>query len=190
MPHGEEEACGNGLPTTMDGLLDDTPDGPVNMIGSDDEADFVVRKVLFLQKEKARLMEIASRQIQQIEMKRKGIADEYDNKIEWQKSRLETFFEDKPKAVTKTQQSYRLFSGKLIRKARQPEFVRDEKTIITWLVDHNMTEYAVAEWHVKWDSFKRRLSVQGEGAIDAETGEVVDGIRVFERPPEFVIREE
>jgi phage host-nuclease inhibitor protein Gam len=169
----------------------DMPDSESGMppIETDTEADKAVRDILRLGKEKARLLAIADEEIAELTMRRDAIAGEFDGKADWHKRRLESYFNTRERRATKTMESYRLLSGTLIRKQRQPELVRDEAAVLRWLMDRNLTEYAVADWRVKWDALKKRLAFSSTDAYVKDSGEKVDGIRVVPRPDEFIVKE-
>lgn len=106
--------------------------------------------------------------------------------IENEKARLRNYFEMVPHNKTKTQESYALPHGKLIMKAQQPEFERDDDQVIGWL-EQGGRGFVKVKKSVDWAELKRTLKFKDGTAIDKETGEVVPGIRVIEREPIFTI---
>jgi phage host-nuclease inhibitor protein Gam len=177
---------------TMEELLTSLPEAPAPAeILTDGEADAAIRAIMKLEAEKTRILRIADDEISAMKQRRDSVADEFDRKADWHRKRLETYFDtDIPKTTTKTQESYRLFSGRLIRKARQPEYIRDETAILRWLVANELGDFAVADWRVKWDALKKAVIPEGESAIYQPTGEVIDGIKVVARPPVFEVKED
>lgn len=87
---------------------------------------------------------------------------------------------------TKTTESYSLPSGKLVMKAQQPEFKRDDSKVIEWLKGHDGADYVRIEEKLDWAGLKARSAVIG-GKLFDENGEEIAGIEVIEREPKFVV---
>lgn len=97
---------------------------------------------------------------------------------------LESYFATVPHKTTKTQESYTLPGGKLIRKAQAPAYIRNDAQLLPWAKEnalHKVTEVP------DWASIKKRVTVNGTTAVDTETGEIIPGITVEQRPPVFQV---
>ena len=96
---------------------------------------------------------------------------------------------------TKTQESYSLPSGKLILKKQNPEFKRDDKTVIAWLKANGCGQFVKTKEELAWSELKDASEVvSGKivcGEKITEDGEIipliVDGVEVVNREEKFVV---
>ena len=116
----------------------------------------------------------------------KKITESSQRIIENNTARLEQYFEDVPHKVTKTQESYPLPSGKLVRKHQEPEFVRNEEDLLSWLHENNGERYVKIKESVDWAGLKKTLIIMGETVAD-ENGEIIPCIKACERPDVFKV---
>lgn len=156
-------------------------------IDNDVTADLMLREVVKNNQERDRLMKLADDMIEQYQAQKTAIAAEFERKNEWNLMALRTYFNKVEKHVTKTQASYRLLSGRLVQKKRQPEFDWAEADLLGW-AQANAPEF-VQERTTKrldWAGLKKSITHNGDQAIYTETGEVLP-ITVRERPDEFIV---
>lgn len=99
---------------------------------------------------------------------------------------LADYFSTVPHKKTKTTESYVLPGGKLILKTQNPEFKRDDKTVIEWLKANQYNNFVKVKEELDWAGLKGATAVIG-GKIATEDGEFVPGIEVIEREPKFVV---
>jgi phage host-nuclease inhibitor protein Gam len=127
-----------------------------------------------------------------------------DKWIEWYKTKIEEikaqtdfdtlnlermlaeYFASVPHKVTKTQESYKLPGGKLVMKLQNPEYKRDEKTVIEWAKKNGLTQFVKVEESLAWSELKEATAVF-EGHIVTEDGEIVPGVEVVNREAKFVV---
>lgn len=102
------------------------------------------------------------------------------------KELLSAYFAQVPHKVTKTAESYKLPNGTLRLKQQQPEYARDEPTIIEW-ARQNAPELVEDVPKLKWADLKKLGRADGEQLIIPETGEVVPGVKIVERGRMFVV---
>lgn len=104
---------------------------------------------------------------------------------------LSEYFDTVPHKETKTQQSYSLPSGKLVRKQQQPQFTTDDAALVPWLKSNAMTELIKVKESADWAALKKLVTVtpDGESVMD-ENGEVVPGVVVTQRPDVFKVEME
>ena len=110
--------------------------------------------------------------------------------IERRDSKLLEYFETldkKDMKKTKTMLKYRLPSGELVKKFRAPEFKRDNDKLTLWLENNGMKEYIEVKKQAKWGELKKKTKVVGNVVVLEETGEIVEGVEVIERPAEFKV---
>jgi Bacteriophage Mu Gam like protein. len=159
-------------------------------IHDDAYADWTINKIKTLQAELERKKMFVEN--------KKAILDEWyekekkaiDNDIAFYTSRLQQYFDSlDPKLLTKskTQVSYSLPSGKLVKKFEKPEFKRDDEILLTW-IEQNAPNYIKIKKDINWAEFKKKLTVDKGKIILTDTGEVVEGIGIENKPAEFEIK--
>jgi phage host-nuclease inhibitor protein Gam len=99
---------------------------------------------------------------------------------------LSDYFATVKHRKTKTTEVYDLPEGKLVLKVQNPEFKRDDKTVIDWLKKNNMTNFVKTKEELAWSDLKGATDIF-EGRIVTEDGEIVPGIEVVEREPKFIV---
>lgn len=114
------------------------------------------------------------------------IADASQRIIDNNTARLEAYFDTLPHKKTKTQESYPLPSGKLVRKHQDTEFIRNDEELLSWLHDNNGEKFIKTKESVDWAGMKKTLSVLGETVVD-ENGEIIPCIKATERPDVFKV---
>jgi hypothetical protein len=99
---------------------------------------------------------------------------------------LAEYFATVPHKKTKTQESYSLPGGKLVMKRQNPEYKRDDKTVIEWAKTNGQAQYVKVTESLDWAGLKSATGVFN-GQIVTEDGEVVPGVEVIERPEKFIV---
>ena len=100
---------------------------------------------------------------------------------------LSDYFQTVPHHKTKTQESYSLPGGfKLILKAQNPEYKRDDKKVIEWLEKNSGGQFVKTEKKLDWDGLKKKTAALG-GKVFTEDGEEIPGIDVIDREPKFTV---
>lgn len=100
---------------------------------------------------------------------------------------LADYFDTVPHKATKTQESYSLPSCKLVLKAQQPEFNRDEAVLCDYLDKKGRDDLVRITRRADWAALKKTLKVMEDGTCVDADGEVVEGVQAFSRQPEFKI---
>lgn len=99
---------------------------------------------------------------------------------------LAEYFQTVPHKKAKTQESYSLPGGKLVMKTQNPEYKRDDKTVIEWLKKNKLTKFVKVKEELNWSDLKDATAAF-EGHIVTEDGEIVPGVEVVEREAKFVV---
>ena len=99
---------------------------------------------------------------------------------------LAEYFATVPHKKAETQESYPLKGGKLILKTQNPEYKRDDKTVIDWLKQNNMTNFVKVKEELDWAGLKGSTAVL-DGNLVTEDGEIVPGVEVVEREAKFMV---
>lgn len=116
------------------------------------------------------------------------VKDEANKAIEYFTAKLEEYFDTVPRKATKTQESYSLPTGKLIRKKQQPEYERDDNKLVPWLKQNFMGQLVKVKEFADWASLKTLVHVTPDGAnVATDDGEIVPGVTVTPRPDVFKV---
>ena len=116
----------------------------------------------------------------------KKITEASQRIIDSNTARLEAYFDTLPHKKTKTQESYPLPSGKLVRKHQDTDYIRDDAEVLSWLHENNGQKYIKTKESLDWSGLKNTLSILGETVVD-ENGEIIPCIKAVERPDVFKI---
>lgn len=181
----------------MENLMMDILDEVLNLqeveeegwkIKNDEQADW------WIEVKEAELVEIRRLKMQ-LENKIAFYKEKLDNVekeekqiIEHRDFKLAEYFEtldEKDMKKTTTMLKYRLPSGELVKKFLGPQFKRDNEILARWLEDNGMNEYIEVKKQAKWGELKKATEVVGGQVVYVDTGEVVEGVEVVERAPEF-----
>lgn len=150
------------------------------VIDDDIKADWAVRKIATARAERDRLIDHFARQIEKAN-------EECANTENAMTALLYEYLDTVPSKQTKTQRSYKLPSGTIRLKTQQPDYQRDAATLAKWLVDNGHSQYVKEVPTPMWAELKPLTSAVGETAVIADTGEVIEGIKVVARPPKFEV---
>ncbi|MFU0783739.1 MAG: host-nuclease inhibitor Gam family protein [Thermoanaerobacterium thermosaccharolyticum] len=161
-----------------------------NGIHDDAYADWTINKIKTLQAELERKKMFVEN--------KKAMLDEWyekekkaiDNNIAFYMSRLQQYFDSLDLSLLtkgKTQLSYSLPSGKLVKKFEKPEFRRNDEALLPW-IEKNAPEYIKIKKDVDWAELKKKLTVDKGKIILSDTGEIVEGITIENKPAEFEVK--
>ena len=99
---------------------------------------------------------------------------------------LSDYFATVKHRKTKTSEIYDLPEGKLVMKVQNPEFKRDDKTVIEWLKNHDGGEFIKVKEELAWADLKAKTAALN-GKLFSEDGEEIPGVEVINRPEKFVV---
>lgn len=169
----------------FDYALDMEPEG--YEITNDVQAEMALRDVLEQNATRDRLLKAADEMISKYQAQKRALVEEFERKNAWNTMALQNYFAKVDKHTTKTQQSYRLLSGRLLMKRQHPEYEWNEADLLGWAQD-NAPEYIkeVTKTSIDWAGLKKAITQNGDQAIYTETGEVLP-VTVRARPDVFVI---
>ena len=116
---------------------------------------------------------------------------EADESVAYFTAKLEEYFANVPHKATKTQESYSLPGGKLIRKKQQPKFETDDDALVPWLEGNGMGQLVKVKKSADWAALKKVCSVTPDGEhVATGEGEVIPGVTVTQRPDVFKVEME
>ena len=154
-------------------------------IDTDQCAEQTLKSIAKLQREYERMQTVCEQQISYY----KTHMQWYERSYQYERSRLESmlanYFEQVEPKETKTQATYKLPSGKLIKKFEKPQIVPDKDKLKKVLLG---TEFVELEPQLKWNEYKKTLSiVESSGVVVNSYGEIVEGVSVEIKPAEFKV---
>ena len=149
------------------------------VIDTDDKAAWALRKIKEARKDRDEWVAWYKTQIEKI-------TEQTDMNTASLEAMLAAYFDTVPHKKTKTQESYPLKDGKLVLKLQNPEYKRDDKTVIEWLKTNGHEQFVKTKEELDWAGLKG-VTAAFEGQIVTEDGEIIPGIEVVEREPKFVV---
>lgn len=160
-------------------------------ITNDDEAEWIIDKCNEELIESARFKLSLENKIKVLQEKMQKAEDEEKSVIEKRNSYLVEYFEsidDKFKKKTKTMEKYRLPSGEIVKKYPSPEYKRDSNKLLDW-IKSNKLDYVEVKESPKWSELKKVTTVMSGQVVFNDTGEIVEGVELIERPPVIEFKE-
>lgn len=157
-------------------------------ITNDSAADWAVEKIKAEKDELDRIESIAQEKIERINEMLEIERQKYQNKTGFLKSKLAEYFETVERKSTKTQESYQLLSGKLVKKLGGFKPSYEDTELLNYLKNDGLTDYIEVTEKPAWGEYKKRLVLTETGAIDTETGETIDVIKVERQLDTFDVK--
>ena len=156
-------------------------------IEDDQQANWAVKQILKDRADTDRLIALADAEIRVLQDQRKSLINRQESREGYLKALLMGYFERvEPSTATKTQTTYKLLAGKLVKKRQQPEYQRDETALVSWAKD-NAPAFVQVKESVVWGELKKATETQGDKVIYKDTGEVVPGVVAVKRPDVFEV---
>lgn len=156
---------------------------------SDSKAEWCMKKIREARADRDRMVEWYKNAIETI--KRQTDANTFSLE-----QKLREYFMTVPHRNTKTEESYTFPGGKLMFKKQEPEYKRDEDTVIAWLKESGNEQFVKVKEELDWSALKAACGTVNGQLIAGETvnedGEIVQvvvpGVEVVEREPKFVVK--
>lgn len=167
---------------------DENAPKPEFTIDNDKLAEWALKKIREEKEEFERIKALAEEVIAEANFKIEQAKKRYEANSSFLTSKLAEYFERVPKKATKTQETYRLLSGTLVRRFATVKPTPDKEKLAQWLKTNGYTDYIKTIEEPKWGEFKKLLNTEGNIPIIKDTGEIVEGVALVENPPEFKIR--
>jgi len=157
------------------------------VVDSDQKAEWALRKIREHRADASRMAMVCDAEIERYGQIKKDAAEKCERNCSYLESLLYDYFATVPHKATKTQELYKLPTGVLKKKIREPEYVRADAEILAWLNEQGMKDYVEVKPSLKWAELKKVITANGEAAVYPETGEIVPGVKIVERDPVFVV---
>lgn len=156
-------------------------------IENDSQADWALDMIRERQAEYRRFEMVVNDKITQLQEVLKIEKENMQYNVGFFQSKLAQYFEAVPKKKTKTQETYKLPSGRLVKKFKNPKIVRDDEKLVEWLERSGMTDLVKIKKSADWATLKKETEVVGERVVSKHTGEVIEGVTAIEQAPEFKV---
>lgn len=160
-------------------------------IADDSTAEWAIRKIKEDEAERDRLVKLANEEIIQMQNRIKDIMAEYDAKTSFLKAKLYGYMAVCETRKTDTQESYKLLSGKLVKKYASASITKPTDANMDACIAYaatNYPEFVRTTKSIDWTGFKKMFKLDGDTVINPTTGEVIDFIPVTEIEEKFEIK--
>lgn len=152
------------------------------VIDNDVKAEWALRRIRERAAERDRILETSWEIIESYKAVIQTESDRAAEEIAGLEGMLLQYFATVEHAATKTQETYRLPTGKLKMKLAFERMVPDDETLITAFPD-----FTERKPSLKWGELKKRLTLAEGKVIDTKTGEIVQGVSLETVPPKFIV---
>lgn len=157
-------------------------------ITDDSTAEWALKKIIEAKKERQRLLDLVDAEKQNLDIKKEQINKRYETDTGFLLSKLNTYLDTVDRKKTKTQETYQLLSGKLVRKFAKQKLVPDKEALLEWC-KQNAPEYVKHTEEAMWGEVKGKFSIIDGAVICSDTGELVSCVGVEETPTTFDVTE-
>ncbi|WFD11995.1 host-nuclease inhibitor Gam family protein [Tepidibacter hydrothermalis] len=163
-------------------------------IENDNVADWALDKIRESREEYKRFEDVAVAKIEQIKIAMDQEKKKMEVETSFFESKLREYFETVKTKSTKTQATYSLPAGKLVKKLDKEDFKVDREKVIEFIKENKeeYQEFVKTETLEKldWAKFKKNLTIDNGNIIDKSTGEVLEleGLTLEVKPGKFEIK--
>lgn len=161
---------------------------------NDMKAEWCLNKIRKIRAEQKRESEELDRQMQFYQDQKEMLAHKADEDVAFFEGILRGYFNSRVEEgfvkETKTKVSYKLPTGNLVMKHREPEFeYKKEQDKAVAFLEHDEfgKMFVKTKKEVNWKDLKPFTEISGDSVVIKETGEVIPGITVTEREDEFEV---
>ena len=156
-------------------------------ISDEATADWAIRQIKAERARRDIYINAAKEHIASLNDKITHMQEQCDKKTAFLLSRLNDNLDVLPVKKTKTQVSFDLPSGKLVRKNSYQSFERDDAKLMEY-VHCSSPELIKIKEEIDWSSLKKDLDIVNGIVVRKSTGEVVTGVSVIEKPETFDVK--
>jgi len=160
------------------------------VIDNDGKAEWALKRIKEAEDEHERLIALVEQERAALDEKKARFDAALERDTAFLKDALDGYMRTVKCKESKTQESYQLLSGKLIRKKAGVDFSVDSDALTGWLRESGREDLLAVTVKPMWGEIKKRLTADPESGavVIAETGEVVEGVTAVEKPETFSIK--
>lgn len=173
----------------LQGTIEDLIYGKDFKIESDEQAEKFIKKEKSRRANIQRLIDLCDTETARISERRQTLVAELEQDS-FYKTQLMIYLENAPQEFvkeTKTQKSYKLLSGTIVKKKGGLQAVRDSASLLNWAKSTDPALVRVKE-EADWAKIKKDVELTEDGAIYKPTGEFVEGVTTEMKPDTFDIK--
>lgn len=153
------------------------------------EADWAMRKIRQLSREKEENKEMAEEQIAEIESWLDSENNKLEDNIEFFKSLLFEFLYQQRKEKDEEIKTINLPSGSVKARKQRNKWNYDSKKLVDGVKEAGLDDVVEVKEKVNKRELKDKSKVLDNGVvINEETGEIIEGVRVEERGEKFSVK--
>lgn len=159
-------------------------------IDNDSKAEWALSKIKEAEEERDRLLALIAAKRDELEAAEDKVEDDYLRDTEWLRYQLQMYMGTVKCKSTKTQDTYQLLSGKLVRKHAGTEFAVDRPKLVEWLLANDRKDLVKVSMTPVWADVKKQISGDPETGVCvfADTGEQIDGVTAVQTEETFNIK--
>lgn len=157
------------------------------VIDNDSKAEWALKKIKEAQDEHDRLIALADEEEEHLKVKRAKIDSKLETDTSYLKYLLSKYIDTVTCKETKTQKSYQLLTGKVVRKYGGIDYKRDEEKLLAWTSLYK-PEFVKVKSSVDWAGLKKELTALDSGEVVTAEGEVLDCITAERQPDKIEIK--
>ena len=160
---------------------------------NDMKAEWCLSKIRKIRAEQKRETDELDRQMQFYQDQKDMLSAKADEEVTFFERILREYFQSRVDdgfaKVAKTKITYKLPTGDLVLKHREPEYEykKEQKKAIEFLKANKMEQFIRTKEELNWSDLKPLTVISGDSVVVKETGEIVPGITVTEREDEFEV---
>lgn len=168
------------------------------VIDTSDKADWAIEQIKQEQERFEIYEQTIKNKISDLKEKLDNETKLLDSRTSWLKYKLNQYLDTVPAKETKTQKSFKLPSGSIVRKFEQPIFItHNGKTgsdvgkdaeLLNWCKENNLTDEVKVAESVDWKGLKSNLEITGDMIIYKPTGEICNALDVTIKPMEVEVK--
>lgn len=159
-------------------------------VDDDAKAEWALKKIREAEEERDRLLALIATERNSLDEAEEKVEADYVRNTDWLRSQLQLYMETVKCKAQKTQDTYKLLSGQLVRKHAKTGFNVNKPALAEWLKNNGREDMLNVTVTPKWAEIKKELAGDPEsGAVwIAETGETIDGVKAELEPERFEIK--
>lgn len=161
---------------------------PEFRIRDDRTAEWALGKIRDAEYEYKRIENLARQIIEEAKAKVEREAKKYEANTGYLKMKLAEYFDGVPHKKSKSQETYSLLTGKLVRKYGGVKHTIDNDKLVGWLRAAGRDDLIKTKDEPRWGELKKELDLGcGAVAVHTATGEIVDGVTLEQAPDIFTV---
>ena len=159
-------------------------------ITDDSAAEWALGKIKEAAEERDRLMALVEEKKAALDEQADKITVRYERDTNYLRYLLQQYMGSVKCKSTKTQDTYQLLTGKLVRKHATTSYEVDKDKLLGWLKENRRDDLIKVETSVRWADVKKLITGNPDTGlcVMGDTGEVLEGVTAVQTPEKFEIK--